>query len=91
MQATLRALPEVEIFKREMSFHNSSGFHSSSQDVLLCGLVICCPNSIKAVQVAEDVNKGGELKDSLVSVAILGSHFSSFSIFSDPLTIEQNR
>lgn len=93
--ATPCVLPEVEIFKCEMSFNNSSGFHSSSQDVLLCRLVICCPNSIKAVQVAEDVNKEGELKDGLVSVAIFVSYISSlffvFLTFSDLLTIEQNR
>jgi len=43
-------LLEVKILEREVNFNYSSGFHSSSQDVLFCGLVVFGSKSVKIIQ-----------------------------------------
>lgn len=43
---TICLLPEMEVFEGEVGFNDTSGLHSSSQDILLCGLVVCRPDPI---------------------------------------------
>lgn len=43
---TLRLLPEMEVFEGEVGLDDAGGLHSGSQDVLLCGLVVCCPDPV---------------------------------------------
>lgn len=39
-------LPEMEVFEGEMGFDYTSGLHSGSQNILLCGLVVRRPDPI---------------------------------------------
>lgn len=43
---TLCMLPEMEVLEGEVGFNDTGGLHSGSQDVLLCGLVVPCPNAV---------------------------------------------
>lgn len=38
--------PEVQVLEGEVGLDDSSSLHSGSQDVLLCGLVVCSTNPI---------------------------------------------
>ena len=43
-RAAATRLPEMQVFEGEVGFDDSSGLHSGSQDILLCGLVVCSTN-----------------------------------------------
>ena len=48
---------EMKIFKHEMRFHNSSGLHSCSKHILLCGYIISGTNTIQCQQVTNNKMK----------------------------------
>ena len=45
----------MKIFKHEMRFHDTSGLHSCSKNILLCGHIIGCPNTIQCQQVTKNM------------------------------------
>jgi len=40
------ALPKMEVFEGEVGFDDTGSLHSGPQDVLLCGLVVYCPDAV---------------------------------------------
>ena len=39
-------VPEVQVLEGEVCFYDARGLDPSPEDVLLCGLVVCCANPV---------------------------------------------
>lgn len=64
----------MEVLECEVGFYDARGFDPGSEDVLLSGLVVGGPDSIQAVQVAEDGNTQGTMDQALGTAQALLGH-----------------